>query len=165
MGDFYGMNIFLAESSATSSGIDSLLEPIGPINRAQEKAARAFGSKQTFFATNGTSTCNKIVVQAIARPGDIVLVEQAFHEACMTHTSTSPNYQTIASLDVGRRQVEVLVRIATELDERLEDASAMKRKIHQRRVKSLREDLPPLPDSSAFHNALRPDPEGATPEG
>ncbi len=31
----------------------------------------------------------------------------AFHEAFMTHTSTSPNYQIIASLDVGRRQVEL----------------------------------------------------------
>jgi hypothetical protein len=29
-------------------------------------------------------------------------VEEAFHEAYMTHTSTSPNYQIIASLDVGR---------------------------------------------------------------
>ena len=34
-------------------------------------------------------------------------VEQSFHEAYMTHTSTSPNYQIIASLDVGRRQVEL----------------------------------------------------------
>ena len=34
-------------------------------------------------------------------------VEEAFHEAYMTHTSTSPNYQIIASLDVGRRQVEI----------------------------------------------------------
>ncbi len=31
----------------------------------------------------------------------------AFHEAYMTHTSTSPNYQILASLDVGRRQVEL----------------------------------------------------------
>ena len=34
-------------------------------------------------------------------------VEQSFREAYMTHTSTSPNYQIIASLDVGRRQVEL----------------------------------------------------------
>ena len=34
-------------------------------------------------------------------------VEASFHEAYMTHTSTSPNYQIIASLDVGRRQVEL----------------------------------------------------------
>ena len=40
-----------------------------PIKKAQELAAGAFGSKQTFFATNGTSTCNKIVVQALVQSG------------------------------------------------------------------------------------------------
>jgi arginine decarboxylase len=29
---------------------------------------------------------------------------ETFHEAYMTHTSTSPNYQILASLDLGRRQ-------------------------------------------------------------
>ncbi|MFT5512323.1 MAG: arginine decarboxylase, partial [Bacteroidia bacterium] len=32
--------------------------------------------------------------------------ESTFLEAYMTHTSTSPNYQMLASLDVGRRQVQ-----------------------------------------------------------
>ena len=32
-------------------------------------------------------------------------VSEAFHEAYMAHTSTSPNYQILASLDLGRRQV------------------------------------------------------------
>lgn len=81
MGEFYGSNIFMAETSATSGGLDSLLEPIGPIKKAQELAARAFGAKQTFFATNGTSTCNKIVVQALVRPGDIVLVDRDCHKS------------------------------------------------------------------------------------
>jgi arginine decarboxylase len=81
MGAFYGPNIFLAETSATSGGLDSLLEPKGPIKEAQELASRAFGSKQTFFATNGTSTCNKIVVQALVRPGDIVLVDRDCHKS------------------------------------------------------------------------------------
>ena len=49
MGEFYGMNIFLAETSATSGGLDSLLDPHGPIKRSQEMAARAFGAKHTFF--------------------------------------------------------------------------------------------------------------------
>ncbi len=81
MGAFYGPNIFLAETSATSGGLDSLLDPVGPIKEAQRLAARAFGSKQTFFATNGTSTCNKIVVQALVRPGDIVLVDRDCHKS------------------------------------------------------------------------------------
>lgn len=79
--DFYGLNIFLAETSTTSGGLDSLLDPHGPIKKAQELAARAFGSRKTFFATNGTSTCNKIVVQAIVRPGDIVLVDRDCHKS------------------------------------------------------------------------------------
>lgn len=81
MGDFYGMNIFLAETSATSGGLDSLLEPHGTIKRSQELAARAFGARKTYFATNGTSTCNKIVVQALVRPGDIVLVDRDCHKS------------------------------------------------------------------------------------
>ncbi|MEM6303507.1 MAG: aminotransferase class I/II-fold pyridoxal phosphate-dependent enzyme [Pseudomonadota bacterium] len=81
MGAFYGPNIFLAETSATSGGLDSLLEPRGPIKEAQELAARAFGAKHTFFATNGTSTCNKIVAQSVLKPGDIVLVDRDCHKS------------------------------------------------------------------------------------
>ena len=81
MADFYGMNTFLAETSATSGGLDSLLDPTGPIKEALELAARAFGARQTFFATNGTSTCNKIVVQALTKPGDIVLIDRDCHKS------------------------------------------------------------------------------------
>src|SRR5881275_2063741 len=80
-GHFYGANIFLAESSATTGGLDSLLEPTGNIKVAQEKAARAFGCQHLFFGTNGTSTSNKIAVQAIIRPGDIVLVDRNCHKS------------------------------------------------------------------------------------
>ncbi|MBS3802985.1 MAG: aminotransferase class I/II-fold pyridoxal phosphate-dependent enzyme [Oleiphilaceae bacterium] len=79
--DFYGINIFLAETSATSGGLDSLLQPYGPIKKAQEYAARAFGSRQSYFVTNGTSTANKIVVQALIKPGDIVLVDRDCHKS------------------------------------------------------------------------------------
>lgn len=81
MGDFYGKNIFLAETSATTGGLDSLLQPTGPLKKAQKMASRAFGSKQTFFVTNGTSTANKIVVQALLHPGDIVLVDRDCHKS------------------------------------------------------------------------------------
>ena len=38
MVNFYGINIFLAETSATSGGLDSLLQPHGPIKKAQQSA-------------------------------------------------------------------------------------------------------------------------------
>jgi arginine decarboxylase len=81
IGRFYGPNIFRAETSATTGGLDSLLQPMGPLKRAQEAAARAFGARRTFFVTNGTSTGNKIVVQALVRPGDIVLVDRDCHKS------------------------------------------------------------------------------------
>jgi arginine decarboxylase len=79
--DFYGLDVFLAETSATCGGLDSLLEPTGPLREAQELATEAFGSRQTYFVTNGTSTGNKIVVQALVRPGDIVLVDRNCHQS------------------------------------------------------------------------------------
>ncbi len=81
MAEFYGLNIFMAETSATSGGLDSLLDPHGPIKDAQRLAARAFGAQHTYFVTNGTSTANKIVVQSIVKPGEIVLVDRNCHKS------------------------------------------------------------------------------------
>jgi arginine decarboxylase len=81
MGQFYGANLFMAESSATTGGLDSLLEPTGNVKLAQEKAARCFGAQRVYFGTNGTSTSNKIVIQALLRPGDIVLIDRNCHKS------------------------------------------------------------------------------------
>lgn len=81
MGEFYGPNLFLAESSATTGGLDSLLEPTGNIKEAQEMAARAFGADHAFFVTNGTSTSNKMVLQALLAPGDIVILDRNCHKS------------------------------------------------------------------------------------
>src|SRR4051812_44813479 len=81
MGEFYGLNLFLAESSATTGGLDSLLEPTGTIKKAQDKAARALGADRVFFVTNGTSTSNKMAVQALLAPGDIAIVDRNCHKS------------------------------------------------------------------------------------
>src|SRR5262245_8564694 len=81
MGEFYGPTLFLAESSATTRGLDSLLEPTGNIKKAQQMAARAFGADHVFFVTNGTSTSNKMAVQALLAPGDIVIVDRNCHKS------------------------------------------------------------------------------------
>src|SRR6201993_2579781 len=81
MGEFYGRNIFMAETSTTSGGLDSLLDPHGTIRAAMDKAAVTWCANQTYFVTNGTSTANKIVVQALTRPGDIVLIDRNCHKS------------------------------------------------------------------------------------
>ena len=81
MGEFYGRNIFMAETSSTSGGLDSLLDPHGNIKAAMDKAAVTWNANWTYFSTNGTSTANKIVVQALTRPGDIVLIDRNCHKS------------------------------------------------------------------------------------
>ncbi len=78
---FFGPSGFMGETSATTGGLDSLLQPHGPLKRAQHLAARAFGSTKTYFVTNGTSTANKIVMQGLIRPGDIVLLSHDCHKS------------------------------------------------------------------------------------
>ncbi|WP_102419263.1 aminotransferase class I/II-fold pyridoxal phosphate-dependent enzyme [Mycobacterium sp. 4858] len=78
---FYGLDVFMAETSATCGGLDSLLEPTGPLREAQQLAAQAYGSRHTYFVTNGTSTANKIVTQALVAPGDIVLLDRNCHQS------------------------------------------------------------------------------------
>ncbi len=78
---FYGLDVFMAETSATCGGLDSLLEPTGPLRDSQQLAADAYGSRHTYFVTNGTSTANKIVTQSLVAPGDIVLLDRNCHQS------------------------------------------------------------------------------------
>lgn len=80
-GNFYGRNMFLAETSSTTGGLDSLLQPTGSLKKAQKMASDAYGSNHTFFVTNGTSTANKIVVQSLVKPGDVILIDRDCHKS------------------------------------------------------------------------------------
>src|ERR1700748_2301752 len=78
---FYGLEVFMAETSATCGGLDSLLEPTGPLREAQQLASKAYGSRRPHILHHSTSTSNKIVVQALVQPGDIVLVDRNCHQS------------------------------------------------------------------------------------
>ncbi len=79
--DFYGQGIFSAETSSTMGGMDSIMDPKGSISQAQKKASSLFQSRKTYFITNGTTTANKIVMQANLHPGDVVLVSSDCHKS------------------------------------------------------------------------------------
>jgi arginine decarboxylase len=80
-GEFYGRNLFLAETSTTSGGLDSLSQPTGPLKKAQEMAAEAYCAEKSFFVTNGTSTSNKVIHQGLTSPGDLVLIDRECHKS------------------------------------------------------------------------------------
>ncbi|MBF0471419.1 MAG: ornithine decarboxylase, partial [Gammaproteobacteria bacterium] len=78
---FYGDGIFAAETSSTLGGMDSLMDPKGSISQAQNKAARVFQAEKSYYVTNGTTSANKIVMQANLHPHDIVLVSSDCHKS------------------------------------------------------------------------------------
>jgi arginine decarboxylase len=82
--DFYqfmGENIFNADLSVSVQILDSLLEPSSVIHEAQKLAAKAFGARRTYFATNGTSTANKVILQSLLHPGDKILLDRGSHKS------------------------------------------------------------------------------------
>ena len=78
---FMGENVFTTDLSVSVKALDSLMEPTGVIAEAQQMAARAFGARRTFFATNGTSTANKVVLQTLLSPGDTLLLDRNCHKS------------------------------------------------------------------------------------
>jgi len=79
--DFMGEHIFDADLSVSVPMLDSLMEPKGVIAEAQAMAAKAFGARRTFFATNGTSTANKVIFQTILAPGEKLLLDRNCHKS------------------------------------------------------------------------------------
>ncbi len=79
--DFMGEHVFDADLSVSVKALDSLMEPTGVIAEAQQMSARAFGARRTFFATNGTSTANKVILQTLIAPGETLLLDRNCHKS------------------------------------------------------------------------------------
>ena len=79
--EFMGEHVFDADLSVSVPMLDSLMEPTGVIAEAQAMAAKAFGAKRTFFATNGTSTANKVIFQTLLAPGEKLLLDRNCHKS------------------------------------------------------------------------------------
>ncbi len=61
--------------------------------------------------------------------------------------------------------IEVLVKIARDLENQLADMSPTERAAHERAVQRLTSPSAPLPDFSGFHSSFQDGPGQATPEG
>jgi arginine decarboxylase len=79
--EFMGEHIFDADLSVSVPMLDSLMEPKGVIAEAQAMAANAYGARRTFFATNGTSTANKVIFQTLLAPGEKLLLDRNCHKS------------------------------------------------------------------------------------
>src|SRR6202046_5532143 len=61
--------------------LGDLLTHEGPALQAQKEAAAIFGAEKTYFVLNGSSASYKIVLNALAAEGDLVLFDRNNHKA------------------------------------------------------------------------------------
>jgi ornithine decarboxylase len=76
-----GEAVFRDDLDNSVLDLGDLLTHEGPALLAQREAARIFGAERTYFVLNGTSTSNKIVLNALVAEGDLVLFDRNNHKA------------------------------------------------------------------------------------
>jgi ornithine decarboxylase len=79
--DHLGEAVFRDDLDNSVVEMGDLLTHEGPALAAQKEAAKIFGAEKTYFVLNGTSTSNKVVLQGLVAPGDLVLFDRNNHKA------------------------------------------------------------------------------------
>ncbi|MDC2826321.1 ornithine decarboxylase SpeF [Rodentibacter pneumotropicus] len=79
--DFYGENIFRSDICNADVKLGDLLIHEGAACDAQKHAAQVFNADKTYFVLNGTSSANKVALNAILAPGDLVLFDRNNHKS------------------------------------------------------------------------------------
>lgn len=79
--DFYGENIFRSDICNADVKLGDLLIHEGAACDAQKYAAQVFNADKTYFVLNGTSSSNKVALNAVLAPGDLVLFDRNNHKS------------------------------------------------------------------------------------
>ena len=79
--DFFGENVFRSDLCNADVSMGDLLIHEGAPCEAQKAAAKAYNADKTYFVLNGTSASNKVVLNAVLAPGDLVLFDRNNHKS------------------------------------------------------------------------------------
>ena len=79
--NFYGENVFRSDLCNADVKLGDLLIHEGPACDAQQHAAQVYNADKTYFVLNGTSSANKMVLNALLAPGDVVLYDRNNHKS------------------------------------------------------------------------------------
>ena len=79
--DFFGEHIFRADLCNADVKLGDLLIHEGYAHDAQSHAAAVYNADKTYFVLNGTSSANKVVLNALLTPGDIILYDRNNHKS------------------------------------------------------------------------------------
>lgn len=79
---FTGRNLYYMDVTVFPE-VDSLHDPVGPIKKAQQLMAMAYGVEHSFFLVNGSSVGNMSMLMSACRPGDSVIISRNAHKSTM----------------------------------------------------------------------------------
>ena len=103
--DFFGDHIFRADLCNADVKLGDLLIHEGYAHDAQAHAAAVYNADKTYFVLNGTSSANKVVLNALLTPGDIILYDRNNHKSIchggLVMSSATPIYLETARNPFG----------------------------------------------------------------
>lgn len=79
--NFFGETLFRSDLCNADVSMGDLLIHEGAPSTAQQHAAKVFNADKTYFVLNGTSSSNKVVLNALLTPGDLVLFDRNNHKS------------------------------------------------------------------------------------
>ncbi|WP_438437736.1 ornithine decarboxylase SpeF [Kluyvera sichuanensis] len=79
--DWFGETLFRSDLCNADVALGDLLIHEGAACAAQQHAAKVFNADKTYFVLNGTSSSNKVVLNALLAQGDLVLFDRNNHKS------------------------------------------------------------------------------------
>lgn len=81
--DAFSSMIFRTDLSVSVESLGDLSDPEGhtPLSESQRLTSEIFGTAQSCYVTNGTSTSNKAMLMTLLRPGEAVLLDRNCHKS------------------------------------------------------------------------------------
>ncbi len=79
--EYFGEILFRSDLCNADVAMGDLLIHEGAPCIAQQHAAKVFNADKTYFVLNGTSSSNKVVLNALLTPGDLVLFDRNNHKS------------------------------------------------------------------------------------
>ncbi|MFV4845680.1 ornithine decarboxylase SpeF [Edwardsiella tarda] len=103
--DYFGETLFRSDLCNADVSMGDLLIHEGAPCAAQQHAAQVFNADKTYFVLNGTSSSNKVVLNALLTPGDLVLFDRnnhkSNHHGALIQAGATPVYLETARNSFG----------------------------------------------------------------
>ena len=78
---FVGENVLSIDVTSGLLDLDTICNPRGVIQEAEDLAARAFGADHAHFLVNGTTSGIQAMILSVAGPGDEIIIPRNAHRS------------------------------------------------------------------------------------